>query len=75
MSLKASAPSFIPGQSFSLNSSAPSFLPNRSSSDRNSSTRSISRRSSNNCLATYQLKVSRIQMVQIFRPPTSMHRM
>ena len=46
MSLKASAPSFIPGQSFSLNSSAPSFLPNRSSSDRNSSTRSISRRSS-----------------------------
>lgn len=46
MSLKASAPSFIPGKSFSLNSSVPSFIPNRSSSDRNSSTRSISRRSS-----------------------------
>ena len=57
MSLRASASSFVPGQSFRMDSNIPSFVPQRNSSGRNSAARNIQRRVRGNRVRSMQRNI------------------
>ena len=57
MSLRASASSFVPGQSFRMDPNIPSFVPQRNSSGRNSAARNIQRRVRGNRVRSMQRNI------------------
>ena len=57
MSLRASASSFVPGQSFRMDQNIPSFVPQRNSSGRNSAARNIQRRVRGNRVRSMQRNI------------------